>query len=258
VAGTCDPGSGTCSNPAAPDGTTCNDGNPGTQNDVCQAGVCSGGTVCTPTNDPKTWGWWNSQCTSGGHSGESIDNTDAACVAATTPAFAGITMAAEVCTILSPDHGNNTPADKAEKQLMTLALNICSQRICPSQGLDATCSTATSVGQALSGGSAVLVDPQHTNQQLAVADCQATEINNGRALELNTLTIKREGATGVRVSWIAPTLDDGTGTPSRYKVWRRPMGSMAPFTQIGITTGLTYLDANPGTTAWQYNVTSVF
>src|SRR5262249_25556255 len=41
-AGTCDPATGTCSNPSKADGTTCNDGNACTQSDTCQAGVCTG------------------------------------------------------------------------------------------------------------------------------------------------------------------------------------------------------------------------
>ncbi len=41
-AGTCDPGTGTCSNPAKADGTTCNDGNLCTQTDTCSAGACVG------------------------------------------------------------------------------------------------------------------------------------------------------------------------------------------------------------------------
>jgi len=48
-AGTCDPASGVCSNPAKADGTTCSDGNACTQKDVCQAGTCTGTmpVVCT-------------------------------------------------------------------------------------------------------------------------------------------------------------------------------------------------------------------
>ncbi len=46
VQGTCDPATGTCSNPLAFDGTACNDGNSCDINDTCLAGVCvSGGTV---------------------------------------------------------------------------------------------------------------------------------------------------------------------------------------------------------------------
>ena len=40
--GTCNPANGVCSNPSAPNGTACDDGNPRTVDDVCTAGVCSG------------------------------------------------------------------------------------------------------------------------------------------------------------------------------------------------------------------------
>ncbi|HVN86324.1 MAG TPA: hypothetical protein VMW17_15935 [Candidatus Binatia bacterium] len=48
IAGTCDTFSGLCSNPAANDGASCDDGDACTQTDTCQAGVCSGGdpVVC--------------------------------------------------------------------------------------------------------------------------------------------------------------------------------------------------------------------
>src|SRR5439155_1295908 len=41
-AGTCNPATGACSNPAKPDGAACNDGNACTRTDSCQAGVCTG------------------------------------------------------------------------------------------------------------------------------------------------------------------------------------------------------------------------
>src|SRR6266446_3018786 len=41
-AGTCDPATGACCNPAKPDGAACNDGNACTRTDSCQAGVCTG------------------------------------------------------------------------------------------------------------------------------------------------------------------------------------------------------------------------
>ena len=48
VAGTCDPNTGVCSNPSAPDGSACNDGNACTRTDSCRGGVCVGGNpvVC--------------------------------------------------------------------------------------------------------------------------------------------------------------------------------------------------------------------
>ena len=41
-AGTCNPGTGLCSNPPKADGTTCDDENPCTDNDQCTEGVCAG------------------------------------------------------------------------------------------------------------------------------------------------------------------------------------------------------------------------
>jgi hypothetical protein len=48
-AGTCNPATGTCSSPAAPNGTVCNDGNACTLTDTCQGGTCVGSNpvVCT-------------------------------------------------------------------------------------------------------------------------------------------------------------------------------------------------------------------
>ena len=45
VAGTCDPTTGRCSNPAAEDGRSCDDGNVCTTGDECKAGVCRGTLV---------------------------------------------------------------------------------------------------------------------------------------------------------------------------------------------------------------------
>ncbi len=52
VAGTCDPSTGVCSNPAAPDGAACNDANACTQTDTCQSGACTGSNpvVCTASD----------------------------------------------------------------------------------------------------------------------------------------------------------------------------------------------------------------
>jgi len=47
VAGTCDPATGECSDPAADDGTACDDGNACTA-DACLAGVCTGSDVTPP------------------------------------------------------------------------------------------------------------------------------------------------------------------------------------------------------------------
>jgi hypothetical protein len=53
LAGTCDPATGTCSNPPSPEGSPCDDGNACTRDDTCQAGICSGGdsVECQPLDD---------------------------------------------------------------------------------------------------------------------------------------------------------------------------------------------------------------
>src|SRR5262249_26782671 len=42
LAGSCNPSTGTCSNPTAPDGTGCSDGNPCTHTDTCRGGATRG------------------------------------------------------------------------------------------------------------------------------------------------------------------------------------------------------------------------
>src|SRR4030095_11377180 len=51
--GTCNPGTGVCSNPAKANGSACDDGNACVQADTCQSGACVGSNpvVCT-TLDP--------------------------------------------------------------------------------------------------------------------------------------------------------------------------------------------------------------
>jgi hypothetical protein len=61
VAGTCAPSTGKCTNPNQPDGTTCDDGNPATVNDVCKSGVCAGvdnckGVTCSAMDQCHTAG----------------------------------------------------------------------------------------------------------------------------------------------------------------------------------------------------------
>ncbi len=52
LAGTCNPATGQCSNPAAPDGTACSDGDLCTRTDACQAGTCTGTSpvTCLPAD----------------------------------------------------------------------------------------------------------------------------------------------------------------------------------------------------------------
>ncbi len=50
-AGTCDPSSGLCSNPARPDGTPCDDGDACSSGDACADGQCEGGPTTDPDDD---------------------------------------------------------------------------------------------------------------------------------------------------------------------------------------------------------------
>src|SRR5207248_7242986 len=51
-AGTCDPATGLCSDPAAADGTVCDDGDRCTATDTCQSGTCTGANpvICTASD----------------------------------------------------------------------------------------------------------------------------------------------------------------------------------------------------------------
>jgi len=51
-AGTCNPSTGVCSDPAKPDGTSCDDGDLCSQTDTCQSGICTGAdpVVCTASD----------------------------------------------------------------------------------------------------------------------------------------------------------------------------------------------------------------
>src|SRR5204862_6223641 len=62
AAGVCDPATGTCSNPAKPDGAACDDGSACTRTDTCQAGTCTGTNpvVCAPADQCHTAGRFHS------------------------------------------------------------------------------------------------------------------------------------------------------------------------------------------------------
>ncbi|RYZ10213.1 MAG: hypothetical protein EOO73_01155 [Myxococcales bacterium] len=61
--GVCDTKTGACSSPSKPDGAACNDGNPCTQADSCQAGACVGASPvsCAPSDQCHTAGTCDSK-----------------------------------------------------------------------------------------------------------------------------------------------------------------------------------------------------
>ena len=254
AAGVCDTGTGLCSNPAVPDGTSCDDGNAGTSGDSCQGGVCTGSS-CTSTNDPKTKGWYKGLC-HGPHSGDALTAADAACVASKTVTFAGISTVADICEVLEPSHPNNDTCSKSNDELMTLALNLCRQRVCGSQAIDSTCGNNSTVSQSLAESDAILASASRTDATCDHASCLDKEINRGIALEMNTVSIRRESG-GVRLTWLPVLIDDGAGQPARYRISRRASGSLAPFATIGSPSGLTFLDAGAASGSSEYQVTAL-
>jgi hypothetical protein len=176
-------------------------------------------------------------------------------VGANSTTFAGITTVAQVCDVYDSSH-NNT-CNKADQELMTLELNLCKQRVCASNSIDSDCGSNSTVGQSETQADTLLSNPARTNAQCDQASCLAKEINNGHALEFDTVTTLREGGN-IRLNWQIPYTDDGLTHPKSYKIYRRAIGSLAPFVQVGSTTGTTYLDLTAGSGNWQYDVTTVF
>ena len=262
--GSCQPGSGTLScddgNPCTDDFCAggcqhtnntdpCDDGDPGTVNDTCDAGVCSGVTACTPGGRPKSKGYYWSLCQAP-HSGDTLTAADAACVASLGGTFADVTSVADVCAAL-----HTTGSDKclkAEEDLMATALNICKQKVCEDQPIESACGSATSVGESYDAMDAALSNPSRTAATCDAADCAAREINNGKALEANSLQITSV-AGEIRLDWEAPLLENPNALQG-YKVYRRAVGSSAAFTQIGTTATPHFIDPTGTTGNFEYEI----
>ena len=110
VAGTCDTGTGLCSNPAAADGTTCTDSNACTTGDTCQAGACTPGTatVCTASDQCHVAGTcdtWNRPCSNPtAADGTSCTDSNACTTGDTCQAGACAPGTATVCTASDQCH----------------------------------------------------------------------------------------------------------------------------------------------------------
>ncbi len=274
TAGTCDPGTGVCSNPELPDGTVCDDGDPATPGDSCQAGVCTGSS-CNVQPRPKSSGYYKKLCKRGiprpSHT-DALTDADAECVGQLTTTFAGITTATEICEIFNhepnggPDwedgeHGNQ--CTKADYELMGLALNICREYVCTYQEVDSACGSdhdshnrwQTTVSASLATTDAILSDPARNKTTCKDARCLAKEISNGKGVHQVSLTLAMEAGNHIRLSWENPVMDDGSGAGVGYSIWRRALNADAVFVKILETTAMTYVDLNSGTDNWEYEVT---
>jgi uncharacterized repeat protein (TIGR01451 family) len=262
--GSCQPGSGTLNcddgNPCTDDFCAagcqhtnntdpCDDGDAGTTNDTCSGGVCAGVSACTPGGKTKTTGYYHSLC-NGPHSGDSLTAADAACVAALGGTFASVTSVADICAELHTTGSDK--CEKAEEDLMATALNICKGKVCATQTIDSSCSSYTTVGESYAAADAALSNPGRTTATCDGADCQAKEINNGKALEANSLAITHV-AGEIRLDWEAPLVDNPNQIQG-YKVWRRAVGSLAPFTQIGSTVNPHFVDPTGQTGNFEYEI----
>ena len=253
VAGVCDPGSGACSSPAKPDGTACDDGSLCTTGDACVGGTCTPSFSGLNEPNPRTTGYYQRLC-KGPHSGDQLTDADAVCVAGVARTFAAFHTVADMCAELQPSQPNNDPCDRTDDDLLALALNICRARVCTLQGLDSQCGSNADAGQSLAESDAILSSPSRDAGTCAHAKCLDEEINTGRALEMNSLTLGRD-SSGVRLSWKVPYLDDGTSHPSKYHVWRRMAGSLSAFSKLATTEDTTYRDGDSG--SFEYEVTAV-
>jgi hypothetical protein len=253
TADSCDPATGGCLHANLLDGQLCTDGNLCTTGDACLAGVCTPTSSGLSEPNPRTNGYYKRLC-HGPHSGDQLVDADASCVAHVATTFAGITTVAEICDVIEPSHANSDACDRAEDDLMVLALNICRARVCTAQSIGSQCGANATVGESLAASDAILDGPARSSDTCSHAKCLDEEINTGRALELNSLIVNRE-AGGVRLTWLPPYSNDGSAAPETFHVWRRAHGTLSPFVMVGEVTDLTFLDTQSGNGSWDYEIT---
>ena len=261
-----------------PNGTVCDDASLCTTGETCQSGTCTPSRSGLDHPRPRSSGYYHLLCERREHDhhwyqGDQLTDADAVCVGQLTQTFAGISTVDDICDVIDSDrrpphggrhHGGSgdgpygRDCDKGENELIATALNMCRARVCEEQSLDSHChgNTHTTVSQSFADADAILDDVARDHHTCRNATCELREINNGHALEMNSLLLSLEN-NKVRLTWSSPVLDDGSGSPSSYELWRRPMGSDDAFVKIGTTTGLTFLDVTGGTAAWEYDITAV-
>ena len=142
VAGTCNPGSGICSNPAKADGTSCDDGDACTQTDRCEAGACTGtnNVICSPQDE----------C----HEAGTCNHTSGACSYPNKPdgtACAAGTCEAGVCT--APSSTTSTSTSSASSSTGTGTTTSASSSTTGTGATTSASSTTTGAGTTTSASS---------------------------------------------------------------------------------------------------------
>ena len=214
TAGVCSPATGTCTNPIMPNGTVCDDASLCTTGETCQSGTCTPAHSGLNHPRPRTSGYYRRICDRRGHDhhwyqGDQLTDADAVCVGQLTSTFAGISTVDEICDVIDsdrrPPHGGRhhggpgdgpygRDCDKGENELIATALNICRARVCEEQSLDSHChgNTHTTVSQSFADADAILDDSARDHHTCRNATCELREINNGHALEMNSLLLSME------------------------------------------------------------------
>jgi 6-phosphogluconolactonase (cycloisomerase 2 family) len=169
VAGVCDPTSGVCSDPAAVDGTSCDDGSLCSQTDTCQAGACVGNNLvvcvdldqCNPgTCDPAT----GSCSTPPAADGTTCEDGDACTEGETCQSGVCESGAPVVCTALDECH---------DAGVCDPATGVCSNPAKPDPGqlnFAVTADTYTDADMPTTPKGAVTGDPDDTSELLMVDD----------------------------------------------------------------------------------------
>jgi hypothetical protein len=118
-AGVCDPQTGECTNPRKEDGASCDDGDPCTQHDSCQNGVCTGGEEkdCSSEDDACNDG----VCQDNGTCGKRPKDDGTSCNADNTDCTSGDSCQNGVCT---PGAGVDCRAEDDQ----------CNRGVCQSDG----------------------------------------------------------------------------------------------------------------------------
>ncbi len=244
TADSCDPDSG-CVNTVI----SCDDGNECTADSCDVTYGCINteipGCGCSGEPNPHTRGYWKRLC-QGPHSGDELTADDAACVASLGGAFASVDSVADICDALA---GGGNQCTQAGVELMSLALNLCHADVCASTPIDSQYSGNTTVGGSYAQADGILTG----GGDCLLAKGLGSEINTGRAIHVDGVTLSKAAGGGARLTWTA--MGGGTTPVVKYNVWRRVAGSMNAFVKIGETTTLTFDDVSPG--KFEYEVTPV-
>jgi len=155
----------------------------------------------------------------------------------------------------------NPPNDKceqAEVSFMSLVLNLCRQRVLPSQSINSRCGPHQTAGESRAFADAALCNPDRTTDDCQHAECASEEIANGEALWANTLRLGVETG-GIRLTWSAPYADPSNLLPRKYRVYRKSRLS-DPFVLVAEINGgsTSWLDTGAllGTTSYDYEIVS--